>query len=104
ATTVDVRAGAWIAARARSEHEIQSAFATTMGAHTSPVYVEVADRPLFVAADAEAILQVIDGTARWLATMATVAGPAERARLVARIESSAATLRARIARASQEDA
>ena len=75
AATIEVTAGAWIAARSRSDHEIHSAFATTMAAHTSPVYVEVADRPLFDAGDAAAIVEVIDGTARWLETMAAVADP-----------------------------
>ena len=40
-------AGSWIAARSRSDHEIQSAYLTSMAAHTSPVYVEVA-RPAAV--------------------------------------------------------
>src|SRR5262249_44309338 len=44
--TVEVGAGAWIAARSRSPFEIESAFRTSMAAHTSPVYVEVRDRPL----------------------------------------------------------
>ena len=38
--------GAWIAARSVSDHEIHSAFATAMAAHTSPVYLEVTDRPI----------------------------------------------------------
>ena len=65
-TTIDVDAGAWIAARARSPFEIGSAYLTSMAAHTSPVYVEVPDRPVFAPADAAAIGEVIDGTARWL--------------------------------------
>lgn len=93
--TVAAAGSAWIAARSRSPHEIHSAFATSMAAHTSPVYVEVADRPLFVREDADAILEVIDGTARWLATMATVADPAARARLVERVAASAERLRGR---------
>ena len=48
-TTIDVDAGAWIAARARSPFEIGSAYLTSMAAHTSPVYVEVPDRPVFAA-------------------------------------------------------
>jgi hypothetical protein len=94
---VDVTSGAWIAARARSDHEIRSAYLTSMAAHTSPVYVDVADSPLFVGADAEAIVAVIDGTVRWLETIATIADPALRARMAARIAESGTTLRARIA-------
>ena len=50
--SVEVTGGAWIAARSRSGHEIHSGFATSMAAHTSPVYVEVLDRPLFAPDDA----------------------------------------------------
>jgi len=102
ATRIAVRAGAWIAARARSEYEIHSAYNTSMAAHTSPVYVEVADRPLFARADAAAILEVIDGTVRWLDTMATIADPDQRGRMVKRIAASAATLRHRMSETSRE--
>ncbi len=67
-----------------------------MAAHTSPVYVDVLDHPLLVAADAQAILAVIDGTARWLETMAAIDDPAVRARMVARIEASGRRLRGRL--------
>ncbi|TMF36263.1 MAG: hypothetical protein E6I26_08460 [Chloroflexi bacterium] len=93
---IAVEAGAWIAARSRSDHEIHSAYNSSMAAHTSPVYVEVVDRPLFVAADATAILAVIDGVVRWLETTATVAEPAVRERMVRRVGASGATLRDRI--------
>ncbi len=94
---VEVRGSAWIAARARSGDEIHSAFATSMAAHSSPVYLEVADRPLFVASDAEAILPIIDGTLRWLRDAAAIPSPAERARMVAFVEESRARLRWRLA-------
>ncbi|OGO55384.1 MAG: hypothetical protein A2Z32_12115 [Chloroflexi bacterium RBG_16_69_14] len=99
---IEVDAGAWVAARSRSDHEIHSAFNTSMASHTSPVYVEVVDRPLFAVADAEAILQVIDGTVRWLETMAVIGDPALRARMVERIAESRATLGRRIARMTRE--
>jgi hypothetical protein len=95
-TEINVEAGAWIAARSLSDHEIHSAFNTSMAAHTSAVYVEVVDRPLFEPADANAILAVIDGTARWLATMASIADPAIRDRMVRRIATSGAALRDRV--------
>jgi hypothetical protein len=99
---IEVRAGAWIAARARSEHEIRSAYNTSMAGHTSPVYVEVADRPLFAAEEASAIVAVIDGTVRWLETMAAIDDPAVRARMAARIAESANALRERIAQTTRE--
>ncbi|MEA2607873.1 MAG: hypothetical protein QOJ75_116, partial [Chloroflexota bacterium] len=95
-TSIKVEAGAWIAARARSEYEIRAAYSTSMAAHTSPVYVDVVDRPLFVAEDAAAVVSVIDGTVRWLESMAAVADPALRARMVDRIAASGAILRDRI--------
>ncbi|MEO5941276.1 MAG: CehA/McbA family metallohydrolase [Candidatus Limnocylindrales bacterium] len=96
ATEIRVEAGSWIAARALSGHEIHSAFNTSMAAHTSAVYVDVVDRPLFVADEAAGILELIDGTVHWLQTMATVGDPALRARLAARVAASATTLRERV--------
>jgi hypothetical protein len=99
---ISVEAGAWIAARSLSHHEIHSAYNTSMAAHTSPVYVEVVDRPLFVPADASAILEVIEGTVRWLQTMAAVAEPAVRDRMVRRIAASGTVLRDRIGSTTTE--
>ena len=99
---ISVAAGAWIAARSRSDYEIRSAYNTSMAAHTSPVYVEVVDRPLCVTSDAEAILAVIDGTVRWLESMATIADPTQRARMVEQIAASGADLRGRIDPATGE--
>jgi hypothetical protein len=98
---VDVTAGSWIAARSRSRHELHSAFATSMAAHSSPVYVEVADHPQFATDDAEAILAVIDGTGRWLETMAAIDSPALRAEMVRRITASGDGLRERISGAGR---
>ena len=96
--TIEVRAGAWIAARSRSRHEIQSAFTSSMAAQTSPVYVEVADRPLVPPADDSAVVeQVIVGARTWIAELAAVAEPAERARMMAFLDASLETLRRRLA-------
>lgn len=100
--TVEVDSSAWIAARSRSEHEVRSAYLTSMAAHTSPVYVDVPDRPLFDLGDAEAISAVIDGTVRWLETMATIDDPKDRARMAARIKESAVMLRRRGSRDPSE--
>jgi hypothetical protein len=95
--TVEIAAGAWIAARSRSGHEIESAFTTSMAAHTSPVYVEVAGRPFVPSAeDAAVVEQVIAGARTWVAGLAAVADPAERARMVAFLDTSLATLRSRL--------
>jgi hypothetical protein len=94
--SIEVPGSAWIAARTRSNHAVNSAFATSMAAHTAPIYVEVADRPLFAASDAEAILEVIDGTLRWLRDWAAVPTESERQRMVGFVEDSADRLRRRI--------
>jgi hypothetical protein len=99
---IDVLAGSWIAARSRSAHEIQSAYLTSMASHTSPVYVDVVDRPLFAPEDAEAIVAVIDGTVRWIETMAAIGDPAVRARMAEQIAASGTTLRERIRRTTWE--
>ena len=99
---LDVRAGSWIAARSRSDHEIQSAFSSSMASHTSPVYVEVQDRPLFNLADASVVLDVIDGTLQWIRTMAAVERAVDRDRMVGLIAASAVVLRDRVGQAARQ--
>jgi len=94
--SIELSAGAWIAARSRSGDQIHSAFATSMAAHTSPVYVEVRDRPLRATADDAAVVeQVILGARTWVAELAAVAEPANRARMVAFLDAGLAALAAR---------
>ena len=94
--TVEITAGAWVAARSRSRHQIESAFTSSMAAHTSPVYVEVDDRPLVAPVDdAEVVEQVIAGARAWVAELAAVDEPAERARMVRFFDTSLETFRRR---------
>ena len=90
--SISISRGGWLAARATSSSLIQSAFSTAMGAHTSPVYVEVPGRPAFDAEDAAVIGTIIDGTRTWVETIATVATDIERRRLTAYFETSRASL------------
>jgi hypothetical protein len=78
---VAVRRGGWLAARVTSRHTIHSAFATAMGAHTSPVYLEVPGRPTFDAESAAAIGTIIDGARTWVRSIATLGPGVDRARL-----------------------
>ncbi len=95
--SIEVTSGTWIAARSRSRHEIPSAFTTSMAAHTSPVYVEVADHPLRPSADdAAAIATIIDGARSWVSELATVPEPAERARMIAVFDESLRRLESRL--------
>ena len=95
AEPVVIDGGAWIAARSRSRHELQSAFISSMAAHTSPIYVEVPDRPLFVPDDAAAIATIIEGTAAWLNGLAAVDTPERRTAMRDRILRSGEVLRRR---------
>jgi len=93
---IQVAKSGWLAARVTSREQIHSAFSTSMGAHSSPVYLEVPGKPAFSPEDATAIGTIIDGARTWVETIASVASPAERARLAAYMASSRAMLDARI--------
>jgi len=89
---VTVSKGGWLAARVTSREEIHSGFATSMGAHSSPVYLDVPGKPAFAPDDAVAIGTIIDGARTWIEQVATVRSPAERTRLAAYMASSRAML------------
>ncbi len=89
---VTVSKSGWLAARVTSREQIHSGFATSMGAHSSPVYVDVDGRPAFAPDDAAAIGTIIDGARTWVEQIATVRSPEERARLAAYMAASRATL------------
>ncbi len=92
AERVAVSKSGWLAARVTSHEQIHSGFATSMGAHSSPVYLDVAGRPAFSSDDAAAIGTIIDGARTWVERVATVRSPEERARLAAYLATSRATL------------
>jgi hypothetical protein len=89
---VEVTRSGWVAARATSNALILSGFSTAMGAHSSPVYLEVPGRPAYDADDAAAIGTIIDGARTWIEGAAAVRSPAERARLAGHLAASRATL------------
>ena len=89
---VSVSKGGWLAARVTSREHIHSGFATSMGAHSSPIYLEVPGRPAFAPDDAAAIGTIIDGARAWIERIATVRSPSERARLAAYLATSRAKL------------
>jgi hypothetical protein len=90
--SVAVRTSGWLAARVTSDAQIYSGFSTSMGAHSSPVYLDVPGRPAFSPDDAAAIGTIIDGARTWVETIAIVRTPAERTRLAAYLRSSRAAL------------
>jgi hypothetical protein len=90
AERVSVTHGGWLAARVTSSQLIRSAFATAMGAHSSPVYLEVPGRPTFDADDAAVIAMIIDGARTWVESIAPVAPSIDRRRLIAFFDSAQA--------------
>jgi len=76
---VRVERTGWLAGRARSPHAWPSAFATSMAAHTSPVWLVVPGRPR-PPADLALPLALVDGTRAWLETLAPVADERDLAR------------------------
>ena len=89
---VEVTGSGWLAARATSREQIRSAFATAMGAHTSPVYLDVGGRRPYSPTDAEAIGTIIDGARTWIETVAATRSSTERARLAEYFAASRRTL------------
>jgi hypothetical protein len=78
---VRVERSGWLAARVGSDSFIHSAFATSMGAHSSPVYLDVAGQRPWNDEDAAAIRTIIDGSRTWVETIAATRSPEERSRL-----------------------
>jgi hypothetical protein len=90
--TVAVERSGWLAARATSRQHIYSAFATSFGAHSSPVYLDVGGRRPYSPDDARVIATIIDGSRTWVETIASVRSADERARLAGYFATSRATL------------
>jgi hypothetical protein len=78
---VRVERSGWLAARVASDSFIHSAFATSMGAHSSPVYLDVAGRRPWNDEDAAVIGTIIDGSQTWVETIAATRSAAQRAEL-----------------------
>jgi hypothetical protein len=88
AERLEISKSGWIAVRATSRSEILSGFPTGMGAHSSPVYLDVPNRPAWNADDAAAIGMIIDGARTWIERVAAVRSDAERKRLAAYVDAS----------------
>ena len=85
---VRIEGSGWLAARVGSDSFIHSAFATSMGAHSSPVYLDVAGRRPWNEEDAAVIGTIIDGSRTWVETIAATRSAAERAELADYLASS----------------
>ena len=100
---VAVSGSGWLAARVTSRGQIHSAFATGMGAHSSPIYLDIPGRPTFKGEDAAAIGMIIDGARTWVERIATVSTVAERHRLAGYLQTSRAQLDDRIRERSRAE-
>jgi hypothetical protein len=85
---VRIERSGWLAARVGSDSFIHSAFATSMGAHSSPVYVDVGGQRPWNDEDAAVIGTIIDGSRTWVETIASTRSAAERAELAGYFASS----------------
>lgn len=103
AQRIAVNRSGWLAARVTSGHVIHSAFVTAMGAHSSPVYLDVPGRPCFDPEAVEVIGTIIDGARTWASSIATVGPGVDRRRLDRYFESSRARLDELIRERSRTD-
>lgn len=83
--TLRVDTSGWMAGRSRSPLAVGSAFASSMAAHTSAIYLEVPDHPR-PAADAQPSLDLLEGTLAWLRELAPIADRRDLARFEAALE------------------
>lgn len=95
-TSLRLDGSAWIAARCTSPDVIYTAYPTSVGAHTSPVYVECASRPLAQRDDLIAIAQLIEAGKEWAARRAIVPSRLDRDRFVAFFEAASRRVRDRL--------
>ena len=93
---VTIERSGWLAVRVRSGATIRSGFSTNMGAHSSPIYLDVDGQRPYDAGDAAAIGTIIDGARTWIEAVAPVRSSAERARLAGFLAESRTTLDALI--------
>lgn len=92
-TRLPIAGSSWIAARARSSAHlpyqtlhIDRADDIPVFAHTSPIYVDVADRPLRSAADAAFFVTWIDDGIAWLRAEARVSAEPQRTEMISLFE------------------
>lgn len=68
-TRVKIGQSSWLAARCGSHHQVWHCWPIHLGAHTSPVYVQVGRKRQFSPADASYMLTLIDGGLSYLDTL-----------------------------------
>jgi len=81
--TIRIAESCWLAVRVRGSVVGRDA---DIAAHTSAVYVQVGDHPIFATADAVTILQQIEGSIAYLDTIAPRSDEARHARVRASLE------------------
>jgi hypothetical protein len=98
--TAEVRldASGWVAARCLSRHTLWHVWPVRAAAHTSPVYVEVAESPApFNAKDAKYLLAILRGGVLWLETLATPHTPEAHGKILGVFRRAERELEARLA-------
>jgi len=80
-TQLHLDRSSWIAARCLSHHKVWHIWPIFMAAHTSPIYVKVADQEMFNSSDAAYMLTLIEGGMAWLDTLSIPADPQRQAHI-----------------------
>src|SRR5581483_4885641 len=91
---IQVNSSTWIALRAYGSYRGR---AGDIAAHTSAVFIQVGDEPLFVEQDARDIQQQIEGAIRYVETIAPVSHSAKYEHLRATLQRAHAQLHSRFA-------
>jgi hypothetical protein len=96
-TNLHLKQSSWIAARCLSRlkvwHKDPPVF---MAAHTSPIYINVADHGLFYPAEATYMLTLLEGGMTWLDTLSIPADPTRQAHIRGIFQSAADALHQRM--------
>ena len=93
AAKVTLDGSGWLAARCGGPQDHPAAFT---GAHTSPVYVQVADTRAFDGPAAQHMLGLVEGGIEYLNTLATVFDESSRKRMVRLFKEAQAELKGRL--------
>jgi hypothetical protein len=95
-TRLHLKQSSWIAARCLSRSKAWPNWPVFMAAHTSPIYINLADHGLFYPAEATYMLTLLEGGMTWLDTLSIPADPARQAHIRGIFQSAAETLHQRL--------
>ena len=97
-TKIKIDGTAWIAARTASKFEKHQVMMGSgyLGAHTSPIYVKMADSELFSPSDAIYMLTLLEGTLAYLDTLGTRLSEKRHGQMMSIVQAAHHTLQSRL--------